>query len=155
MRDEWYNLLGSSPGGAGSIGRATVSVGSVQTPSGLKITLPVKVKTIDNTTGLSAYDLRITFDPKVLRVESVGPGFEPLGNPKAYRVDNAKGILYLNGYHSSSRVITGDIGIASLNIRIIGATGSSSPVTVKAITLSDILGNNIPATEIAGAITVK
>ncbi len=118
--------------------------------------IPVTVKGIPaGTAGLGAYDMKLEFDPKVIKVQGIISDEKSFPKPAAVNVDNAKGVVYLNGFNSSVPGATGDITLGLLQVTAVGKAGDSTPIRITVRTLSDSRGDNIAASVISGTVTLQ
>lgn len=63
--------------------------------------------------------------------------------------------MHLAGYHGQATGAIGDKTLVYLNVTAVGKAGAKTTVEVAVITLSDVLGDNVPSTVKAGTVTVK
>lgn len=154
QRDEYYDWLGLAAAGVQG-GTATVQVGSAELAAGAKAVMPIVVKGVTSDYGLGAYDLGITFDPKVVQVDAVESGDGSFAAPAAYNIDNSRGVVLLNGYQPQIPGPQGDVTIAQLALTAVGGSGSSTALDILVLTLVDSLGNDIGTTTISGGATVR
>lgn len=88
-------------------------------------------------------------------VDNIEPGQSPFYDPAAYNIDNSSGVVVLNDYHSNSTGPTGNRTVAYLAITATGSSGQSTPLDVTITTLSDSVGDDIPATDVDGLVTIQ
>lgn len=158
LRDAWYNLITSLSMRLSPVppGKVSVAIPSTKLAQGANTSIPIVVKGIPvGTAGLGAYDLRIEFDPGVVRVQGIVSNDKTFPKPAAVLVDNAKGVIYLNGYTSSLAGITGEVTLGTLQVMAVGKSGDATPIRVTVTTLSDSYGNEIAATTDSGSLTLQ
>jgi len=148
-RDEYYELTEGSKGGASApiaSGKVTAELPSAEILVGRTVPIPIIVKGIPaDSAGLGCYDLKLTFNPKVVRVDSIKCDGIDFARPTAVNIDNAKGVVLLNGFQSSIPGPAGDVTLAYLAVTVTGSPGDSGVLDVEITTLADIIGNDIIA----------
>ncbi|MBI4331043.1 MAG: S8 family serine peptidase [Chloroflexi bacterium] len=157
LRDEFFDWVeaSSSAYATRSGGEAVLETGSLQLGRGYTGRVPITLRNITGKAGVGAYEIRVTFDPGVIRVDSVDGGPGPLGKPAAFRIDNGKGIVSLAGFDPQIPGVTKDSEIAYLNISAVGPVGRSTTLGVSVNLLSDSLGNNVAARLAAGGVSIR
>ncbi|MBI4334394.1 MAG: hypothetical protein HY673_24330 [Chloroflexi bacterium] len=156
MRNEFFDWLGSSVAASKEGGRATVEAGSLAVVDGRTVRIPVTFKNITGSGGLGAYDLRITYDPRLLRVNSVEAGGPPFGAPLSHRIDNAAGAVLMVGTTTQVPGMNKDGVIPYLNVSASPASkAQSAAIIVQVRTLSDIFGNPVTAQVTNASLTVN
>ncbi len=146
-RDEYYELIeGSKSGAFTSIasGEVTAELSSAKVSAGRTVLIPIIVKGIPvDSAGLGCYDLKLTFNPKVVRVGDIDCNGIDFARPAAVNIDNAKGVVLLNGFQSSIPGPVGDVTLAYLAVTVTGSPGDSGMLDVEITTLADSMGNDI------------
>ena len=136
-------------------GKVTVEIGSARLPRGGSAVVPITVKGIlTDSPGLGGYDLRIAFDPEVVRVEGIKPGCGAFAEKPVANIDNAEGIVFLNGVQPEIPGPTGDVTVVCLSLTATGQPTDTAALELSIITLVDSLGNHIPATDVDGMVTI-
>lgn len=136
-------------------GTAVVEIGSAQLAPDTTVKVPVSVNQITAPMGVGAYDLKITFDPKVIQINVVEAGDGAFALPKSVNIDNTKGIVLLNSYQPNIPGPTNDLVIAYLNIKPVGKSGQSTSLDISVTTLSDSLGNDITTKTTGGIVVIQ
>ncbi|MBI2935060.1 MAG: S8 family serine peptidase [Chloroflexi bacterium] len=158
LRDYFYEYIGESGSGyaAGGSGQATIEAGSLQLDGGKAGRIPITLKTISGMAGIGAYDIRVRYNPSVVRVDSIDGGAAPFDKSAVHRIDNTRGVLSMNDYHTRAQGLKDDAAIAYLNVSPLpGSAGKSSDIQLSVTTLSDTMGNNISVSVAGGTVLVK
>lgn len=130
----------------------TVEVGSSTLPPGANTQIPITVKNITDGGGMGAYDIKVTFNPQIVRIDNVTAGVyaEPTSG-----IDNINGTVMLNAYKPDMPGPTGDVIVAYLSVTALGGSGSSTPLDLSVTTLSNSYGDDIAATDVDGTVTIN
>ncbi|MBI4332117.1 MAG: S8 family serine peptidase [Chloroflexi bacterium] len=160
LRDASFNWIALGPQGGSSTGSrsgvasqsTTLEVGSATLPPGGSTQIPVTVKNITDGLGLGAYDVKVAFNPLVIRVDNVLAGSFP--NP-ARKIDNVAGAVAFTAYQPDIPGPMGDVIVAYLAVTAVGGSGTSTPLDLTINTLSNSDGVAIPATDVDGMVTVQ
>lgn len=137
-----------------SVGEVAVSVTSSAAESGTAFTSQVTIDVGEKVLG--AYDLTITYDPTVIKIESIsGAGVfssNTFSNPVGYDSGSTKFVAFQN---SSLVEPSGTVHVADIQWRATGSPGSSSPIHVVAGLISDTRGRPITMQAFDGSINIK
>lgn len=115
--------------------------------------IPIDIKNIQDVNGLGGYDIKITFNPSIIRVDSVTGGTAPFSGVTS-SIDNNNGNVLLNYQQGSMPGPTGNITVAFLNVT--GLATGQSPLDVTINSISSARGDNIiPSQDIDGTVTVN
>ncbi|MBI4332994.1 MAG: hypothetical protein HY673_17140 [Chloroflexi bacterium] len=157
LRNDYFELIGGLSGGLSATtgGTATLEVGSSAAPGGSRVLIPLTLKNITSQAGVGVYEIRVTFDPKLVKVESVQPGARPFDRPPVYRIDNGNGLVALAGYHTFAPGVRTDTVVANLVATTLGPAGKTAELKPVVITLSDVLGNAVSAGAVIGNLTAR
>ena len=128
------------PGGGqqplqGGGGTATVQVGSALLTQGQQAQIFVKVKSITDPDGLGGYDFKITWDPTVIDVLSVGGGDGPFSGSPTQNIDNVSGVVKFNAIQSSLLGPTADTIVDYLTVKAIGPVLSDTNLVITVTSL--------------------
>ena len=116
----------------------TISIASqTVNATGDTVTVPIMA---NNITNVAAYTISLTYDPKVVVVDSVGAG--DLGGVTKV-INNVTGVTQMSAF--STTPLSGNVILANIVLRAVGTAGQASPLTLSITTLSDDNGNSIPA----------
>ncbi len=105
---------------------------------------------VTNVTNLAAGTLTLSFNPSVVQVVSVSAG--DLGSPTS-NVNNAAGTATITVFSTTG--VSGNVVIASVVLNVVGAIGSTSPLTLSVANLADQNGAAITHTVSSGTLTVS
>lgn len=129
-------------------GAATVEVGNATLGVGGQAAVDIWVRGVpDGDFGLGAYDIRINYDPTMLRIGNVSGGGPPFDAPISSVAGNYVAVA---GFHSSWPGPTGDVRIARLEFTCLKAGTSELVPEIK--TLANVNGDRIPANVAKGTI---
>lgn len=131
-----------------------------QLAPGARLEVPIEIRGV---VDLYAIDIELSFDPAMLSAEDADPsmdGIQPAlgtfldaGLMLYNSIDLETGIIrFAMSQVNPSEAKSGD-GIL-LVVYFVGKTAGESFLTVNSVTLSDRMGNEIPSTGVAAAITV-
>jgi hypothetical protein len=112
------------------------------------------VKNITATAGLGGYDVRINYDPSVIRVVEILGGTAPFNSIAASNINNTTGQASFNAFQVTTPGPTGDITVAYLSISAQGSIGASTTLTVTVNSLVDTNGNSISTTAVNGTVRI-
>jgi len=110
--------------------------------------IPVSI-VAKNVQNLGAATVTLTYDPSVVTVQSVSSG--GLGAP-TYNINNNAGTAQITAF--SVLGSSGNVTIANLQLKVVGSTGATSPLTLSVSALSNSNGNSIPYTISSGQLSV-
>ena len=130
-----------------------VEAGSVSLSPNGTVNVPISVMNIPSYESLGAYDIKVTFNNSIIEVLDVIGGSSPFDSITAKNIDNIEGTVRFNHFITSTQGATGNITIAYLKIRAVGAGGFSSNLLINTISLVDAkTGDEMPRTEKDGTI---
>jgi hypothetical protein len=110
---------------------------------------------IDSVTDLNVADYTLTFDPAVLRLDSISPG--TLGSTAVPVMSNTTSpgtVRVVNDLHLPQSGISGSGTLAVAHFHVTGIAGQASPITLSNGTLASNLAVEIPAVWLSGWTTV-
>ncbi|MCH8988099.1 MAG: hypothetical protein IIA92_04750 [Chloroflexi bacterium] len=116
------------------------------TPGGNDV-LDLWVRGLDDSDQLGSYNLTLSFDPNVIRIDSVVGGDAPFDSTPDFTVDTTKGEVTVIATPSTGEP-SKEARIARLNVTAVGALDDSSPITFTSAELTD--GTNQPISAAAG-----
>ena len=105
------------------------------TPGGSDV-LDLWVRGLDDSDQLGSYNLTLSFDPNVIRVDSVVGGDAPFDSTPDFTVDTTNGEVTVIATPSKGEP-SKDARIARLNVTAVGALDDSSPITFTSAELTD------------------
>lgn len=140
---------------AGSGGSTTGTVITIQDANGNSSingatngVVPVSI-VAKNVQNLAAATVTLSYDPSVVTVQSVSSG--DIGRPTS-NVNNNAGTTTISTFSLTGK--SGNATIANLELKIVGSTGASTPLTIGVTTLSNSNANSIPNTISSGQLSV-
>ncbi len=136
-------------------GKVTLEVTSAKVAAGGSVLIPITVEGIPvDSAGLGCYNLKVTFDPKMVNVNDINCDGINFAKPATMYIDNTEGVVLLNGFQSSIPGPAGDIVVAYLAITATGNPGDSTVLNIEISTLADSMGDAIIANGVDGVITI-
>ncbi len=130
----------------------TVEVGSASVALGATTQVSITVKNFTAAGGFGSYNFKLSFKPEGIQIDSVKAGDQPFGEPAAANIDNAKGMVLLNDFHSQVPGPKGNIVVANVVVKGVAAGSWSLALTI--VDLVAVDGADVPATVVNGTITV-
>jgi hypothetical protein len=112
----------------------------------------VTIKSFTAASGLGSYDFKLTYKIEGILIEGIKAGDQPFGEPAAVNINNIVGWALVNDFTDKVPGPKGNIVVANLIVK--GVAQGSWPITVSISTLSAANGDDVPASTVAGTITV-
>lgn len=106
---------------------------------------------LDNASNIGSMNFVLTYNPQVLKVNKVDGGSLVSG---ALFTPNYKSPPQVNFGLASSAGINGSGTVAYIEFQVIGAAGSSSPLTISGVNTTDTSGKTVTLTTSNGTVTV-
>ena len=105
------------------------------TPGGIDV-LDLWVRGMDDSHQLSSYNITLSFDPNVIKIDGVVGGDAPFDDTPDFTLDTAKGEVTVIANPSTGEP-SQEALIARLNVTAVGELDDSSPITFKSAKLTD------------------
>ena len=142
-------LVAGSTSRAANANHATLEISPNRlflTPGGNDV-LDLWVRGLEDSNQLRSYNLTLSFDPNVIRIDSVVGGDAPFDQTPDFTVDTAKGEVTVIAT-SSTEEASKEARIARLNVTAVGELDDSSPIRFTSADLTD--GTDQPISAAAG-----
>ncbi|MBA7659166.1 hypothetical protein ES703_67139 [subsurface metagenome] len=155
--DKYFEPTRKQGGTYSIIPDSTVSirVDEVEAEPGSRLLVPIVAEGIPkDSAGLGAYDLKLTFNPEVIRLNDIKNG-DSRFDKIVYNIDNVKGIALFNNTSTEIPGATGNVVLAYLDITVTGKSKQSTTLDISVITLCDTMLKEIQAKDIDGKVVVK
>ena len=140
-------------------GAATITVENVTASPGQEATIDISVNDVPSP-GVTSIQGKITFDHTVLTIDTTKGenGLEALQGFDFYytpQVDNTAGTIVFIAGITGSTGVTGSKVILRLNVKAVGADGSSSPVNLDMSVFRDASDKDITKQDYNGLFTIS
>ena len=112
-------------------------------PGGNEV-LELWVRGLDDAAQLVRYDITLSYDPAVIRIESVEGGDAPFDRTPVFSVDTVNGEVTLNATQSTN-LPSDEVLVARLNVSAVGELESSSTITFTNAELTNSSNQRISA----------
>ena len=133
----------------------SIRVDEVEAEPGSRLLVPIVAEGIPkDSAGLGAYDLKLTFNPEVIRLNDIKNG-DSRFDKIVYNIDNVKGIALFNNTSTEIPGATGNVVLAYLDITVTGKSKQSTTLDISVITLCDTMLKEIQAKDLDGKVVVK
>ncbi len=128
-----------------------VDIPEISADRGAAVNIPI---TVDDATGIAAFQFTVTYDPAVLNCTAAGTGALTAGwtfddNPIAGQ------IAVLGSDPSNNGIASGSGSLVVLVCSAIGTYGSSTPMNITFSELVDVNAQVIPGAATAGSVTIN
>ena len=118
-------------------GIAIVQVGDATVGRGEFVNITIMIKGVGGE-GLSSALINLTYDPKVVKVISVGNSDYDMFMPNI-----GKGIVRMAGFQTSAEGLKGDVKFAEIKVKAVGKTNESSVLKLEVKELTDNVGKEL------------
>jgi adhesin/invasin len=128
----------------------TISIQDVTVPPGGSATIPIM---IINVTDVGVAAIEFSFNPSVVHVTAVTDSQFDVCDPT---IDNVTGEFEIAGVQFWSSGLNGNVRLANVTLKAVGAAGQSSPLnlTINELTTVGPPSQNIPADVMNGTFTI-
>ncbi len=127
------------------------SVPSIESTQGSTVTVPLKLENLTQTDGISSYQFDIEYDPSVISPADVAASLEGTVGQGLNIVWNAPEAGLLKVAVFGVYPVSGDGVYANLKFKVLGSTGSSTPLAIRGIRYND---DSRPVTAFDGTLKV-
>ena len=118
-------------------GIVTVQVGDVTAERGELVNITIMIKGVGGE-GLSSALINLTYDPKVVKVISVGNSDYDMFMPNI-----GKGIVRMVGFQTGAEGLKGDVLFAEIQVKAVGKVNESSELKLEVKELTDNVGKEL------------
>lgn len=103
--------------------------------------------------GLGAYDVRLEYDPDILKATSVLAGDTPFLAPTASNIDNVVGVVTASGLQATAIPgPTTDTVVVRVQVQVVGFGNSDLDLVLGAAAVVDTNGDNVTSSDIDGTL---